>query len=49
MTEGRKRVRSDEDSYGLQSKYFVNQQLVEKSDKMLMQKVYGKRNISFKK
>lgn len=42
MTESRKRIRSDEDDYGLQTKFFVNQQMVEKSDKQLMQKVYGK-------
>lgn len=47
MTENRKRTRSSEDFVGLQTKYFVNQQLVEKSDKMLMQKVYGKRKMSF--
>jgi hypothetical protein len=41
MTESRKRIHSDESDFGLQTNYFVNQQMVEKSDKQLMQKVYG--------
>lgn len=45
MTESRKRVHSDEENFGLQSKCFVSQQMVEKSDKKLMQKVYGELQI----
>lgn len=42
MTESRKRVRSqEEDDFMLQTKYFVNQQLVDKSSDKAMKSVYG--------
>jgi hypothetical protein len=44
MNNSRKRLRSDENEFGHQLKYFVNQKLVEKSDEKTMQKIYGKHN-----
>lgn len=44
MTETRKRLRSEEDSFSLQTKCFVNQQMIEKSDKQLMKKIYGEKS-----
>lgn len=41
MSGSRKRRRSDEGDFGLQTKYFVNQQLIDKSNKERMEKVYG--------
>lgn len=38
----RKRLRSDEETFTLQTKYFVNQKLVDESDEKLMKNVYGK-------
>jgi hypothetical protein len=40
-------MRSAEDDFGIQTKFFVNQQLVEKSDPKLMQSVYGKQENQF--
>lgn len=43
MNQSRKRRRYDDDNYsGVQMKYFVNQQLMEKSDKTLLNQVFGK-------
>lgn len=47
MNESRKRMRSAEDDYGIQTKFFVNEQLIEKSDPKLMKVVYGKFEIRF--
>lgn len=47
MTESRKRVRSEEDDFGMQKKYFVNQQLLEKNSDQLMKIVYGKIGANF--
>jgi hypothetical protein len=41
MTESRKRIRSGDDEFGLQTKYFVNQQLVDKNSANRMKIVYG--------
>lgn len=42
MTESRKRLRSDDDAFSIQSKYFINQRIVDESDKKLMMEVYQK-------
>lgn len=41
MNENRKRRRLDDDEYGVQVKYYVNKQMVEKSDKDKMKSVYS--------
>lgn len=41
MEIGRKRLRSQENDGMQQRKFFINQRIVEKNDKNLMQKVYG--------
>jgi hypothetical protein len=43
--ESRKRLRSQETDGMQQRKFFINQRIVEKNDKDLMQKVYGKLKI----
>lgn len=42
MNQTRKRLRSEEETFSLQTKYFVNQKLVDESDGKLMKNVYGK-------
>lgn len=42
MNENGKRLRSDGDDGGVQMKYFVNQQLVDRHSEDLMKKVYAK-------
>lgn len=42
MNESRKRRRPDDDDFSVQLKYYVNERLVEKSNKNLMSGVYGK-------
>lgn len=42
MSKSRKRLRSEEDNFTLQSKYFINQKLVDESNGNLMKNVYGK-------
>lgn len=41
MNVSRKRVRSEDNDNGVQLKYFVNQQMVERCDQNLMKGVYG--------
>lgn len=45
MNQTRKRLRSDEANYGLQSKLFVNQKIMDQSDENLMKNVYGEWNL----
>lgn len=42
MDKSRKRLRSQENDGMQQRKFFINQRIVDKNDKNLMQKVYGK-------
>lgn len=44
MNQSRKRMRSDDADYGVQMKYFVSQQIIEKNDKNLMNGIYGNFN-----
>lgn len=46
ISESRKRRRTDDDESGVQMKYYVNQQLVDKTDKNLMQGVYSENLLS---
>ena len=42
MNDSRKRVRSEDDNFGLQSKYFVSQKLLDLNSDQKMEEVYGK-------
>lgn len=49
MTETRKRRHLvDDDNYSIQTKYYVNSKMVEKSDMNLMKNVYGKSQLGLK-
>lgn len=43
MNQTRKRLRSEDENFALQTKYFVNQKLVNESNGKLMSEVYGEK------